>query len=122
MSFAKLTAVGNLGGNPETAYTPNGTMNVKFSIAVNDWRNRDAPPTWYRCTAWDSLATRLDSLAAKGSLQKGYTLYVEGNFKPNTFTGKDGAERVSYDVNLTDFEFVGGRTRDDNADPTEPAF
>ena len=122
MSFAKIEVYGNLGADPETKYTPNGTMLVELRIAVNDWRNKDAPAVWYRCTAWDTVATRLDSLAAKGSLQKGYSLYVEGDFKPNTFTGRDGTERVSYDVNLNSFEFVGGRTRDDNADPTGPAF
>ena len=38
MSIANITIVGNVGGDPETRYTPSGTMNVRFSVAVNHRR------------------------------------------------------------------------------------
>ena len=33
--IAKITLVGNLGRDPETRYTPNGKMNVTFTLAVS---------------------------------------------------------------------------------------
>ena len=32
---ARITLVGNLGRDPETRYTPNGRMNVRFTMAVS---------------------------------------------------------------------------------------
>ena len=40
-SFAKVTLLGNLGADPETKYTPNGTMVVELRLAVNP---RPRPP------------------------------------------------------------------------------
>ncbi len=113
-SFAKIAVMGNLGGDPDTRYTPSGAMVVSFSIAVNPRRRSnqqggdEPPPTWYRISAWDRLAERIDRLAQQGYVAKGRSLYVEGSFEPREFTGNDGATRISYDVTLTDFQFVGG--------------
>jgi single-strand DNA-binding protein len=118
MAFAKIAVLGNLGQDPETRYTPNGTMVVSFSIAVNprprsgQGRNDEAPPTWYRISAWDRLADRIDKLSQQGYIAKGRTLYVEGQFEPREFTGNDGQKRISYDITMTDFQFVGGGQRD----------
>ena len=38
--IAKITLVGNLGRDPETRYTPNGKMNVTFTMAVSRRFNR----------------------------------------------------------------------------------
>ena len=114
-SFAKVTLLGNLGADPETKYTPNGTMVVELRIAVNprprggQQGGRDeAPPTWYRVSAWDRLADRLDKLSQQGHIAKGRSLMVEGRLEPREYTANDGTTRVSYDVTMTDFNFVGG--------------
>jgi single-strand DNA-binding protein len=110
-SFAKVTLLGNLGADPETKYTPSGTMVVELRLAVNP-RPRsgqaEAPPTWYRISAWDRLADRLDKLSQQGHVAKGRSLYVEGRLEPREYTANDGTQRVSYDVTMTDFNFVGG--------------
>ena len=118
-SFAKVTLLGNLGADPETKYTPNGTMVVELRLAVNPrprgggQQGRDeAPPTWYRISAWDRLADRLDKLSQQGHIAKGRTLMVEGRLEPREYTANDGTVRVSYDVTMTDFNFVGGERRD----------
>lgn len=113
-SFAKITIIGNLGADPETKYTPSGAMIVELRLAVNPRRrgNQQAgdepPPTWYRVSAWDRNAERLDKLAQQGHIAKGRPLYVEGQFEPREYTASDGTSRVSYDVTLSDFQFVGG--------------
>jgi len=116
-SFAKIALLGNLGADPETKYTPSGTMVVELRIAVNPrprGQGRDeAPPTWYRVSAWDRLADRLDKLSQQGYIAKGRALYVEGRLEPREYTANDGTQRTSFDVTMTDFNFVGtGERRD----------
>jgi single-strand DNA-binding protein len=113
-SFAKVSLLGNLGADPETKYTPSGTMVVELRIAVNP-RPRgqqgqdEARPTWYRVSAWDRLADRIDKLTQNQHLRKGSQLFVEGKLEPREYTANDGQTRVSYDVTMTDFQFVGER-------------
>lgn len=118
-SFARIAILGNIGQDPETRYTPNGTMVVSFSLAVNprprSGQNRgdEAPPVWYRISAWGELADRLDKMSQQGYISKGSTVYVEGRFEPREFQGNDGQKRISYDVNASAFEFAGSGQRRD---------
>lgn len=120
-SFAKITVMGNLGGDPETRYTPNGAMVVSFSIAVNPRRRNqqgggdEPPPVWYRVSAWDRLAERIDKLAQQGYIARGRQLLVTGSFEPREFQGNDGTTRMSFDVTAESFEFVGGGQQQDGS-------
>jgi single-strand DNA-binding protein len=120
-SFAKITVFGNLGADPETRYTPNGAMVVSFSLAVNPRRRGqqgggdEPPPVWYRVSAWDRLAERIDKLAQQGYIAKGRSLLVDGTFEPREFQGNDGQTRISYDITMTDFQFVGGDRQQDGS-------
>lgn len=113
--FAKISILGALGADPETKYTPNGAMVVSFSIAVNGRpkNGEQAPPTWYRVSCWDRMAERIDKLAQQGYVVKGKFLLVDGTFEPREFQGNDGSTRISYDVTMTDFQFVGGDRQQD---------
>ena len=96
--IAKITLVGNLGRDPETRYTPNGKMNVTFTMAVsrrfNDQSGQQQERTnWYRVTAWGGLAESLDRLAQSGYLAKGKQVYVdsEGGFGGGSLGAAAGA-------------------------------
>ncbi len=112
--IAKVTLVGNLGRDPETRYTPNGAMNVQFTIAVNrNYRDQSGQnqerTMWFRITAWDRLAERMDSMVQKGWITKGRLLYVEGQLDAREYQDQQGQTRTSLDVRATDFSFVGSR-------------
>lgn len=111
--FCRVSLMGNLGADPETRYTPNGAMNVQFTMAVSPFRRQSDPeepkPTWYRVTAWDRNAETIDKLVQQGHIAKGRPLYVEGKLEPRQFTGNDGQLRTSFDVTMTAWEFVGSR-------------
>lgn len=115
MSFARITIVGNLGRDPETRYTQNGTLIVSFTMAA-DGRKRggDSQPntTWYRVSAFGEQADRLVKMIERGYIAKGRQLYVEGQFEARPYTDNEGKERMSMDVNLSDWQFIGGG-RDD---------
>ena len=55
--YQKIFLSGNLGGDPELRYTPNGTPVTRFSVATNDtWTGQDGQPqqrtTWWRVSVW----------------------------------------------------------------------
>ena len=120
MSFAKVAIVGNLGRDPETRYTPSGTLNVQFTIAASGRRRSSEGQgqgqgqdqdntTWFRVTAWDRLAERLVNLMERGYIGRGRLLYVEGQLEARPYTDREGQQRMSLDVTMTDFQFVGSR-------------
>jgi single-strand DNA-binding protein len=111
---SKVILIGNLGRDPETRYTPNGTMNVQFSMAVsrrfNDSSGQQQERTnWFRVTAWGRLAETLDGLSQRGSVTKGTLMYVEGRLDSREYQDQNGVNRTSLDVNMTEFQLVGGR-------------
>ena len=114
MSLAKVTLVGNLGRDPETRYTPNGRMNVSFSVATNRrWSdaggNLQENTTWFRITAWGRLAETLDKLTQQGALAKGREVLVTGNIEQREWTGQDGQTRSNLEVSADDVRLIGGR-------------
>ncbi len=113
MSFAKITLVGNLGRDPETRYTPNGRMNVSFSMAVSRrWNdasgNQQETTNWFRVTGWGRLAETLDKLTQQGALAKGRQVLVTGRFEQREWTGQDGQTRFNLEVTADDVLLVGG--------------
>lgn len=116
-SLAKITLIGNLGGDPETRYTPQGTLVVNFSLAVNN-RRRDASgnqqenTNWYRISAFGKLAETMVNLSERGYLTKGKQVYIDGNFEAREWTGQDGATRTSLDVTAREMQLLGQRGDD----------
>lgn len=112
--LAKVTLVGNLGGDPETRYTPQGTMNVNFSIAVSrrfkDSSGQDQErTTWFRITAWGKLAETIDGLVQRGFVGKGRQVYVDGRIESREWTTNEGEKRTSLDVTANEFQMLGNR-------------
>ena len=116
--IAKITLVGNLGRDPETRYTPNGRMNVQFTMAVsrrfNDQSGQQQERTsWYRVTAWGGLAESLDRLAQNGYLAKGKQVYVDGRLEPREYQDQQGQTRISLDVTANELQLLGSRADGD---------
>ena len=112
--IAKVTLIGNLGRDPETRYTPSGTMNVQFSIAVSRrWNDQGGQQqertTWFRVTSWGRLAETLDRLTQSGALVKGKQVYVLGTIEQREYQDQQGATRTSLDVNADEVQLLGSR-------------
>lgn len=112
--ISKVILIGNLGRDPETRYTPNGTMNVQFSMAVTRRRNDPSGQpqentTWFRVTAWGRLAEILDGLTQSGSLVKGKQVYVEGRLESREYQDQAGQTRTSLDVTANELQLLGSR-------------
>ncbi len=117
-SVATVTLIGHLGRDPETRYTPQGTMNCSFTMATSRrWTDRDGitqeRATWFRITAWGKLAEIMDTLTQKGSLRKGQLVYVQGGLESREYTDPQGEKRVSLDVNANEIQLLGSREAQD---------
>ena len=119
---SKISLVGNLGRDPETRYTPNGRMNVTFTMAVSR-RRTDASGSlqestnWFRVTGWGRLAETLDKLTQQGYLAKGKQVFVSGTFEAREYQGNDGQTRTSLDVNADEVQLLGSRDGGDFGGP-----
>jgi len=117
---AKITLIGNLGRDPETRYTPNGQINVQFSMAVTrQWTDqggqRQERTTWFRVTAWRKLAEIMDQLTQNGALVKGKQVYVLGTIESREYQDRDGNTRTSLDVTADEFQLLGTRADSDGS-------
>lgn len=111
MAFSNVVIQGNLTADPDQRTTPSGTSLTSFSVAVNTRVGGSESTTYYNCTCWDE---RKGGLIAK-YFQKGRPIIVSGSLSMRSYTGRDGSQRQSLDVNVTDFGFVGSQ-RDASAD------
>ena len=78
--------IGNLGSDPESRYTPNGTCVTKCSIACNDkWKDKESGEMkehteWVNLEFWG----RLGEIAAE-YLKKGSAVYVSGQLRTDKY-------------------------------------
>lgn len=112
--FSRVVLVGNLGRDPEMRYSQNGTPITNFTMAVNRRRrgpdgNYQDETDWYRVTLFRQQAEN-----AAEWLRKGNKVLVEGQLQIRTYTGNDGVERTSVDVNAD--SFMNLTARDDFGD------
>lgn len=94
-----ITVTGNLGTDPEFRKTPNGTPVTSFSIANTSRKQKmgewvDGDTTWFRIFVWES-----DAAGTATSFKKGDKVVVTGRFKANTYTTKEGEEKLSLEIN-----------------------
>jgi single-strand DNA-binding protein len=113
-SMTQVNLIGNLGRDPETRFTPSGSMNVSFSIATNRrWTDSNGQQqentTWFRVTAWGNLADTMNKLVEQGYLNKGKSVFVTGRLEAREWTDRNGVNRTSLEVTANEIQLLGGR-------------
>ena len=93
----QITVVGNLTGDPELRFLPNGTAMAKFTVAStprvfdrekNEYR--DGEPLFLTCTVWRDLAEHVAE-----SLAKGVRVVVVGRLRLSRWEDKESGEKRS---------------------------
>lgn len=105
----KVIIVGNLGADPETRYTGNGTAITSIRIATSEqWTDKQSGEKQER-TEWHrvKLFGRLAEIAGE-YLKKGRQVYIEGSLRTDKYTDKDGVERFSTDIIAAEMQMLGG--------------
>lgn len=97
-----INIIGNLTGDPELRFTPNGVAVANFTVAstprffdrkTGEWRDGDA--LFLTCNAWRDLAEH-----AAESLQRGMRVMVAGRLRQRSYEARDGAQRTVVEVEV----------------------
>lgn len=97
--MADNTFIGNIGGDPEMKFTPNGKSVLNFSIAENHSKPDgqggfvEDGTTWRRVSVWGWLGEALAE-----SLKSGDRVIVVGAERLREFTTNEGAQGKSLEV------------------------
>lgn len=105
----KIFIIGNLTRDPELRTTQNGIPVCSFTVAVNR-RNRQGAEAgqpdadFFRVTTWRQLAENCNRYLAKGRKAG-----VVGTLTLQSYTGNDGQQRYSLEVQADEVEFLSPR-------------
>jgi single-strand DNA-binding protein len=114
--YEKIFLAGNLGGDPQLRYTPNGTPVTNFSVATNErWSDQDGQQQdrtiWWRVKVWGKQGETVSQYLKKGS-----QVFIEGRMDPDPetggprlWTGRDGQPRASFEIVAQRVRFIGRR-------------
>ncbi len=107
-SMNKVLILGNLGSDPEIAYTGSGQAVANFSLATNEvWTdkqgNKQERTEWHRIVVWGKQGEN-----CKEFLRKGRTALVEGRLQTRTFDDKQGQKRSVTEIVAQNVVFIGG--------------
>lgn len=94
----KVILIGNLGGDPDTRYMPNGNAVCNITLATSDsWRDKNTGQMqerteWHRVVFFGKLAE-----IAGQYLRKGSKVYIEGRLQTREWE-KDGVKRYTTEI------------------------
>ncbi|MDR3414658.1 MAG: single-stranded DNA-binding protein [Nevskia sp.] len=106
----KVILVGNLGKDPELKYFPNGDAYCNLTLATTDsWTDKQSGEKKER-TEWHNLVfTRKLAEIAGQYLKKGSQVYVEGSLRTRKWQDKEGHDRYTTEIQVTDMQMLGGK-------------
>lgn len=94
----KVILIGNVGGEPEVRYLPNGNAVANVTLATSDtWKDKQTGQQqerteWHRVVFFGRIAEVVGEYVAKGS-----KLYVEGRLQTREWE-KDGIKRYTTEI------------------------
>ncbi|AYC31410.1 single-stranded DNA-binding protein [Pseudomonas cavernae] len=116
----KVILLGNVGGDPETRYLPNGNAVTNITLATSDsWKDKQTGQQqerteWHRVVFFGKLAE-----IAGEYLRKGSQVYVEGRLQTREWE-KDGVKRYTTEIVVDmngSMQLLGGRGGADEGAP-----
>ncbi|MDR1172936.1 MAG: single-stranded DNA-binding protein [Bacteroidales bacterium] len=114
----KVILLGHVGRDPEIRHMDNNLVKARFSLATNEWWNKDGNRTehteWFDVVMWRGLAEVAEKYVRKGSL-----LYIEGRLRSRSYDDKDGIKRYVTEILADAMNLVGPRPEGGQAAPTQ---
>lgn len=109
MSVQMHVISGFVGGTPETREVQGRNGNPQtvttMSVAVNNPRNRDAEPIWYRVTMWNGLGTTVAEYVDKGD----YVVVTSNRLSVSTWTNQDNEPQYTLEITANSVDFSSNR-------------
>ncbi len=112
-SVNKVILVGNLGQDPESRFTPQGTAVTNLSIATNEsWKNQNGEyqdkTEWHRVVMYGKMAE-----TASEYMYKGMMVYVEGRLQTNEWEDQNQIKRKTTEIRCDNFTMLGKKPDSD---------
>ena len=109
MSVQMHVISGFVGGTPETREV-NGKNDrpqtvTTMSVAINNPRNRDAEPVWYRVTMWNGLGTTVAEYVDKGD----YVVVHGDRLTVSAWIDQQGNARATLELTANSVDFSANR-------------
>jgi single-strand DNA-binding protein len=106
-SVNKVILVGNLGQDPESRFTPQGTAVTNLSIATNDsWKDQNGDiqerTEWHRVVMYGRMAE-----TAVEYMRKGQMVYVEGRLNTREWEDQNQVKRKTTEIRCDNFTMLG---------------
>lgn len=112
-----FNAILTLGRDAELKYTPSNMAILSFTAANNIGYGDKKQTMWIRCSIFGKRAEG----NLKDYLTKGTQVFVTGELSAREYTGKDGTNKTSLELNLREIELVGGHKQQDGQQSSKPA-
>lgn len=117
MSYANINLEGRLVGAPEYKTGKEGKTYVTFTVAVNQHFGPQENASFFNCTGSEFVANRI----RKGGLEKGQLIHIAGNLTLREYETQSGAKKMSADVGILDWHYVGSKNANAEKSPASPA-
>ena len=103
----KVMLIGHLGDDVKMHYFEGGGSIGRFPLATNEsYTNKNSGEKVIN-TEWHNLVVRNKAAEiCEKYLSKGDRIYVEGRIKTRKWTGEDGVDRYSTEINVNEFTFL----------------
>ena len=106
-SVNKVILVGNLGQDPESRFTPQGTAVTNLSIATNEsWKGQNGDiqerTEWHRVVMYGRMAE-----TAVEYMRKGQMVYVEGRLNTREWEDQNQVKRKTTEIRCDNFTMLG---------------
>ena len=104
----KVFLIGNLGEDPMTRYTQDGTCVCNIRIATSEkFKNRAGEQQerteWHTIVLWAHLGQTAETYLSKGS-----RVFIEGKIQTRKWQDREGQDRYSTEIRATELKMLGG--------------
>jgi len=111
----KAIVLGNLGGDPDLRYSPEGRAFLRMNVASNGrargqggaWEDRTK---WVRVTVFGQQAERLAQYLRKGS-----RIYADGRLEARPWTDQSGTIQAGLELIANDVQFMSPRADEERS-------
>lgn len=121
----KVILVGNVGGDPEVRYAPNGTAFANITLATSEsWKDKQTGQLqerteWHRVVFSGKLAEIVGQYVTKGQ-----QLYIEGKLRTRKWQAQDGQDRYTTEILVGvdgQMQMLGGKQEGSQPARQQPA-
>jgi len=104
----KVMLIGNLGADPETRFTQDGTCVCNLRVATTEkFKNRNGEQQerteWHRIVMWGRLGEIANQYLSKGS-----RVYIEGKIETRKWQDRDGNDKYTTEIRANEMKMLGG--------------